>query len=203
MTKKMIVNVKLPVEHKMFCGCKAKGEESCPVCLHQPGAFKILNKEVIEAAIALTLSVGAALNQYTLFDRAKGSNRTIQNSHPIGGEGKLVLSENAEVIVTAVCLMEGLHGIAEADIYLKKPEEIAVQELQDKLESLFSVLSIKEWNIKEADDCVEKTEEVSVSVPDPLLPPVIISQWWTNRIAEKYPDLIHIEEPDMEEDDIF
>jgi Asp-tRNA(Asn)/Glu-tRNA(Gln) amidotransferase B subunit len=49
---------------------------------------------------------------------------------------------------------------------------------------------------------MEKQKPVSY-LPDPDIPPVIISQWWMDQIAAKYPDLIHIEETVTEDEDDF
>ena len=51
-------------------------------------------------------------------------------------------------------------------------------------------------------ETMEKQKTISF-LPDPDLPPVIISQWWIDQIAAEYPDLIHIEETVVEDEDDF
>ena len=73
----------------------------------------------------------------------------------------------------------------------------------EAIESILNALGMEEWEIIETDDLIETMESrkpVSY-LPDPDLPPVIISQWWIDQIAAKYPELIHIEEPEVDEDD--
>ena len=56
------VHVELSTESKIFCGCSTKfggapNTHTCPVCAGLPGALPVLNKQVVEYALALGLAV--------------------------------------------------------------------------------------------------------------------------------------------------
>ena len=68
------VHVELSTETKIFCGCSAKfgalpNTRTCPVCTGMPGSLPVLNKKVVECAIALGLATGSRINRRTIFDR--------------------------------------------------------------------------------------------------------------------------------------
>ena len=57
------VHVELATKTKIFCGCRTDfggkpNSQTCPVCSGMPGSLPVLNKKVLEYAIA----VGIALN---------------------------------------------------------------------------------------------------------------------------------------------
>ena len=68
------VHVELSTESKIFCGCSTKfggapNTHTCPVCAGLPGALPVLNKQVVEYALALGLAANCQINQYCKFDR--------------------------------------------------------------------------------------------------------------------------------------
>lgn len=68
------VHVQLNTNTKIFCNCATSfGEEPntnvCPTCLALPGALPVLNKEVLKKSIQFGLSVGATINQNSIFAR--------------------------------------------------------------------------------------------------------------------------------------
>ena len=68
------VHVELATETKIFCGCSTKfggapNTHTCPVCTGMPGALPVLNKKVVEYALALGLAANCQINQYCRFDR--------------------------------------------------------------------------------------------------------------------------------------
>ena len=68
------VHVELSTESKIFCGCSTKfwgapNTHTCPVCAGLPGALPVLNKHVVEYALALGLAANCQINQYCKFDR--------------------------------------------------------------------------------------------------------------------------------------
>lgn len=68
------VHVELATETKIFCGCSAKfgGEpntHTCPVCTGMPGSLPVLNRQVVEYALAVGLAAGCEINQFCKFDR--------------------------------------------------------------------------------------------------------------------------------------
>ncbi len=68
------VHVELATKTKIFCSCStAFGGEpnthTCPVCTGMPGSLPVLNKQVVEYALAVGLAVNCQINQYCKFDR--------------------------------------------------------------------------------------------------------------------------------------
>lgn len=68
------VHVELATKTKIFCSCSTEfGEEpnthTCPVCTGMPGALPVLNRQVVEYALAVGLAVNCEINQYCRFDR--------------------------------------------------------------------------------------------------------------------------------------
>jgi aspartyl-tRNA(Asn)/glutamyl-tRNA(Gln) amidotransferase subunit B len=68
------VHVELATKTKIFCGCStqfggAPNTHTCPVCTGMPGSLPVLNKQVLEYAIAVGLATNCQINQYSKFDR--------------------------------------------------------------------------------------------------------------------------------------
>ena len=68
------VHVELATKTKIFCGCStAFGAEpnahTCPVCTGMPGSLPVLNKQVVEYAMAVGLAANCDITQYSKFDR--------------------------------------------------------------------------------------------------------------------------------------
>ncbi|MBZ0271070.1 Asp-tRNA(Asn)/Glu-tRNA(Gln) amidotransferase subunit GatB [bacterium] len=68
------VHVQLATRTKAFCACPtAFGEpentQVCPVCLGMPGSLPVMNKRVVEMAVALGLATGCAINRESVFAR--------------------------------------------------------------------------------------------------------------------------------------
>ena len=68
------VHAQLATQTKIFCGCSAEfGAEAnthvCPVCLGLPGALPVLNREVVEKAMCIALSVGCNIQPRSRFLR--------------------------------------------------------------------------------------------------------------------------------------
>lgn len=68
------VHVELDTETKIFCGCSTKfggapNTHTCPVCTGMPGALPVLNRQVVEFALAVGLAADCKINQYCKFDR--------------------------------------------------------------------------------------------------------------------------------------
>ena len=70
----MTVHVELATKTKIFCSCSTQfgGEpntHTCPVCTGMPGSLPVLNKQVVEYALAVGLATNCQINQYCKFDR--------------------------------------------------------------------------------------------------------------------------------------
>ena len=68
------VHVELATKTKIFCGCStAFGGEpnthTCPVCTGMPGSLPVLNKQVLEYAVAVGIATNCTITQYCKFDR--------------------------------------------------------------------------------------------------------------------------------------
>ena len=68
------VHVELATATKIFCGCSTKfggapNTHTCPVCTGMPGSLPVLNKQVVEYALALGLAANCEVNQNCKFDR--------------------------------------------------------------------------------------------------------------------------------------
>ena len=68
------VHVELATKTKIFCGCTtefggAPNTHVCPVCSGMPGSLPVLNKKVVEYAVAAGLALNCEINQHCKFDR--------------------------------------------------------------------------------------------------------------------------------------
>lgn len=68
------VHVELATKTKIFCACStefggAPNTHTCPVCTGMPGSLPVLNKQVVEYALAVGLAANCQINQYCKFDR--------------------------------------------------------------------------------------------------------------------------------------
>ncbi len=68
------VHVELATKTKIFCSCStafgsAPNTHTCPVCTGKPGSLPVLNKKVVEYAMAVGVAANCKINQYCKFDR--------------------------------------------------------------------------------------------------------------------------------------
>lgn len=68
------VHVELATKTKIFCGCPtafggAPNTHTCPVCTGMPGSLPVLNREVVNKAIAVGLATNCKITQNCKFDR--------------------------------------------------------------------------------------------------------------------------------------
>ncbi|MDD3795896.1 MAG: Asp-tRNA(Asn)/Glu-tRNA(Gln) amidotransferase subunit GatB [Lachnospiraceae bacterium] len=68
------VHVELAAKTKIFCSCStafggAPNTHTCPVCTGMPGSLPVLNKQVVEYAMAVGLATNCSIHQYSKFDR--------------------------------------------------------------------------------------------------------------------------------------
>ncbi|SFG52275.1 aspartyl/glutamyl-tRNA(Asn/Gln) amidotransferase subunit B [Lachnospiraceae bacterium C7] len=68
------VHVELATKTKIFCGCKTEfggaiNSHTCPICTGMPGALPILNKKVVEFAMAVGLATNCDITRLCKFDR--------------------------------------------------------------------------------------------------------------------------------------
>ena len=68
------VHVELATKTKIFCACSTEfggspNTHTCPVCTGMPGSLPVLNKQVVENAIAVGLATDCEITRYSKFDR--------------------------------------------------------------------------------------------------------------------------------------
>ena len=68
------VHVELATKTKIFCGCStefggAPNTHTCPVCTGMPGSLPVLNKQVVEKAMAVALATDCDITKVCKFDR--------------------------------------------------------------------------------------------------------------------------------------
>lgn len=70
----MEVHVELSTRSKVFCGCSTHFDSPantnvCPICLGMPGVLPVMNKAVVEAAIAVGLALNCTISRWSKMDR--------------------------------------------------------------------------------------------------------------------------------------
>lgn len=68
------VHVELATKTKIFCSCStafggAPNSHTCPVCTGMPGSLPVLNRQVVEYAMAVGLATNCDITRYSKFDR--------------------------------------------------------------------------------------------------------------------------------------
>ena len=68
------VHVELATKTKIFCGCSTAfggkpNTHTCPVCTGMPGSLPVLNRKVLEHAVAVGLATNCRITRYCKFDR--------------------------------------------------------------------------------------------------------------------------------------
>ncbi len=68
------VHVELATKTKIFCSCStefggAPNTHTCPVCTGMPGSLPVLNKQVVEYAMAVGIATNCSITQNCKFDR--------------------------------------------------------------------------------------------------------------------------------------
>lgn len=68
------VHVELATKTKIFCGCSTAfggrpNSHTCPVCTGMPGSLPVLNRKVLEYAVAVGMATNCEITRYCKFDR--------------------------------------------------------------------------------------------------------------------------------------
>lgn len=104
------IHVELSTKTKLFCACptsfgQAANSCICPVCTGMPGTLPVLNRSVVEYAIAVGLALNCNISNYSCFDRKNyfypdnPQNYQISQLYlPIATNGQLTLPESGKVI---------------------------------------------------------------------------------------------------------
>ena len=80
------VHVELATKTKIFCGCStafggAPNTHTCPVCTGMPGSLPVLNKAVVEKAVAVGLATNC--KNYFYPDRNNSYGQTVQSHRTV------------------------------------------------------------------------------------------------------------------------
>ena len=173
------VHCQLDTQSKLFCGCSTSfgGEpnaHTCPVCLGLPGALPVVNKKVLDSAIALALAVGADIRQRSVFarkqyfypDLPKGY-QISQFDLPFCENGGITLTSGKFVELTRIHIEEdagkNVHGDKNSFVDLNRagiplleivstPQLTSPEEASDYLRRLHSIvrfLEISNANMEE------------------------------------------------------
>ena len=112
------VHVELATKTKIFCGCStafggAPNSHTCPVCTGLPGSLPVLNKQVVEYAMAVGLATNCQINQYCKFDRKNYFYPDLPKAYQIS-QFDVPICENGEVFfyvdgVKHSCRLERIH----------------------------------------------------------------------------------------------
>lgn len=106
------VHVELATDSKVFCGCSTKfgnkpNSNICPVCTGMPGSLQVLNKKVVEYAIAAGIALGCHIKNYVIFDRKNYFYPDLPKAYqisqfycPIAENGKLsIITKDGEKVI--------------------------------------------------------------------------------------------------------
>lgn len=98
------VHVQLNTRTKIFCSCpnfpsKEPNTHICPICTGQPGVLPLLNRAVVDSALAAALATNSTINTVNEFDRKHyfypdlpKNYQITQTAHPICVEGVVTIT---------------------------------------------------------------------------------------------------------------
>ena len=101
------VHVELATKSKIFCGCRNEfhgkpNTHTCPVCMGMPGSLPVLNKKVVDYAIAVGLALNCTIDRFSQFDRKNyfypdnpQNYQITQLYHPICKEGTMCITDES------------------------------------------------------------------------------------------------------------
>ena len=104
------IHVELSTKTKLFCACptgfgQAANSCICPVCTGMPGTLPVLNRSVVDYAIAVGLALNCDISNHSCFDRKNyfypdnPQNYQISQLYlPIATNGRLMLPESGKNI---------------------------------------------------------------------------------------------------------
>ena len=107
------IHVQLNTKTKLFCSCEVDtsakpNTKCCPVCLGMPGSKPVLNQQVLNYAIKLSLALGCELAKTLNFSRKSyfypdlaKNYQTTQYELPLGSNGSVQLSDSKVGITRA------------------------------------------------------------------------------------------------------
>ncbi len=112
------VHVELATATKIFCGCSTRfggavNTHTCPVCTGMPGTLPVLNKKVVELAMAVGLATNCNINKVNKFDRKNyyypdnpQNYQITQLYEPICVDGYLEIEEDVRIGIHEIHMEE-------------------------------------------------------------------------------------------------
>lgn len=99
----MEIHIQLNTNTKIFCPCPAAaGQQAnsniCPVCVGHPGVLPVLNKQVVENAIAAGLATNCTINERSVFARKHYFYPDLPKGYQITQDDKPTCSEGFVMI---------------------------------------------------------------------------------------------------------
>ena len=160
------VHVELATKTKIFCSCStefggAPNTHTCPVCTGMPGSLPVLNRQVVEYALAVGLAVNCEINQYCRFDRKN-----------------YFYPDNPQNYQISQLYLPICHdGFVEIETAAGKKKVVQETRRWD--------------DNKESSRAMRSKEDAKDYryFPDPDLPPVTISDAWIQEIKDRQPEL--------------
>ena len=102
------VHAELSTKSKIYCSCSTGfgapiNTHTCPVCTGMPGSLPVLNKQVVEYAMAVGLATNCDITQNCKFDRKNyfypdnpKNYQITQNRTPIGRNGYIEIEVDGQ-----------------------------------------------------------------------------------------------------------
>ena len=128
------VHIELATKTKIFCSCDtsfggAVNAHTCPVCTGMPGALPVLNKKVVEYAIALGCATNCEINKHCRFDRKN-------YFYPDNPQNYQISQLYAPICVNGEMVIETEDGEKTIGIHEMHMEEDAGKLIHDEQENL-------------------------------------------------------------------
>ena len=215
------VHVELATRTKIFCGCStafggAPNTHTCPVCTGMPGSLPVLNKQVVEYAVAVGLAANCEITRNCKFDR---KNYFYPEPDMQSAEEVIAYLEKLRLLIQYLgasdCKLQ--EGSMRADVNLSVREagsgRLGVRTEMKNLNSFKAIARAIEGErqrqielLEEGKPVIQETrrwddnKEYSYAMrskedaqdyryfPDPDLAPVHISEAWLQQIREKQPE---------------
>ena len=119
------VHVELATKTKIFCGCStafggAPNTHTCPVCTGMPGSLPVLNKKVVEYAMAVGLATNCKITQVCKFDRKNYFYPDNPQNYQISQDCSLVDYNRSGVPLIEIVSEPDMRSADEVIAYLEK-----------------------------------------------------------------------------------
>ncbi|MFR9274233.1 MAG: Asp-tRNA(Asn)/Glu-tRNA(Gln) amidotransferase subunit GatB [Clostridia bacterium] len=211
------VYVELATRTKIFCSCStefggAPNAHTCPVCTGMPGALPVLNRQVVEHAMAIGLAVNCTITRESKFDRKNyfypdnPQNYQISQLYlPIARDGyveietgggrkririhEMHMEEDAGKLIHDEWDDVSLVDYNRSGVPLV---EIVSEPDMRSAEEVIAYLETRRWDDNKETSYAMRSKEDARDYryfPDPDLVPVMIDEEWLERVKADQPEL--------------